>query len=73
MTTAAGWTCRRRLLWNAFRPKAGSISQAPEWLRELALVCYDYDILLIIDDIQVGNGRTGDFFSFRDPASSRTW
>ncbi len=34
------------------------------WLRDLATVCYEYDILLIIDDIQVGNGRTGDFFSF---------
>jgi diaminobutyrate-2-oxoglutarate transaminase len=37
-----------------------------EWLRELSQVCNDYDILLIIDDIQVGNGRTGDFFSFED-------
>ncbi len=39
---------------------------SPEWLRELALVCYEFDILLIIDDIQVGNGRTGDFFSFEE-------
>ncbi len=37
-----------------------------DWLRELALVCYEFDILLIIDDIQVGNGRTGDFFSFEE-------
>ena len=35
-----------------------------EWLRQLEQVCRDFDILLIIDDIQVGNGRTGDFFSF---------
>ncbi len=35
-----------------------------EWLRGLEQVCRDYDILLIIDDIQVGNGRSGDFFSF---------
>ncbi len=34
------------------------------WLRQLEQVCRDHDILLIIDDIQVGNGRTGDFFSF---------
>lgn len=34
------------------------------WLRGLEQVCRDLDILLIIDDIQVGNGRTGDFFSF---------
>lgn len=39
---------------------------SPEWLRELAMVCYYFDILLIIDDIQVGNGRTGDFFSFEE-------
>jgi diaminobutyrate-2-oxoglutarate transaminase len=36
------------------------------WLRELALLCHEFDILLIIDDIQVGNGRTGDFFSFEE-------
>jgi diaminobutyrate-2-oxoglutarate transaminase len=35
-----------------------------EWLQELETLCREYDILLIIDDIQVGNGRSGDFFSF---------
>lgn len=35
-----------------------------EWLRELSDLCHEFDILLIIDDIQVGNGRTGTFFSF---------
>lgn len=35
-----------------------------EWLRELSDLCREFDILLIIDDIQVGNGRTGTFFSF---------
>lgn len=35
-----------------------------EWLRGLEQVCREFDILLIIDDIQVGNGRTGTFFSF---------
>jgi len=35
-----------------------------EWLKELESICHEYDILLIVDDIQVGNGRTGDFFSF---------
>jgi diaminobutyrate-2-oxoglutarate transaminase len=35
-----------------------------EWLRQLEQVCRDHGILLIIDDIQVGNGRSGDFFSF---------
>ncbi|MFU8838692.1 MAG: diaminobutyrate--2-oxoglutarate transaminase [Thiohalomonadaceae bacterium] len=35
-----------------------------KWLQELSELCHEFDILLIIDDIQVGNGRTGTFFSF---------
>ena len=35
-----------------------------KWLQELERLCRDFDILLIVDDIQVGNGRTGTFFSF---------
>jgi diaminobutyrate-2-oxoglutarate transaminase len=35
-----------------------------EWLRQLESICREFDILLIVDDIQVGNGRTGPFFSF---------
>jgi diaminobutyrate-2-oxoglutarate transaminase len=34
------------------------------WLRRIADICKAYDVLLIVDDIQVGNGRTGKFFSF---------
>lgn len=36
------------------------------WLRALEQVCRRHDVLLIIDDIQVGCGRTGKFFSFED-------
>lgn len=38
-----------------------------EWLRNLEKVCRKHDILLVVDDIQAGNGRTGTFFSF-EPA-----
>lgn len=34
------------------------------WLKELERLCRQYDMLLIVDDIQVGCGRTGSFFSF---------
>jgi diaminobutyrate-2-oxoglutarate transaminase len=37
-----------------------------QWLRDLAQLCHEFDIFLIIDDIQVGNGRSGDFFSFEE-------
>lgn len=35
-----------------------------QWLRDLRALCDRHDILLIVDDVQVGNGRTGTFFSF---------
>jgi diaminobutyrate-2-oxoglutarate transaminase len=38
-----------------------------DWLRRIERICRLHDILLIADDIQVGNGRTGSFFSF-EPA-----
>ena len=34
------------------------------WLKELERLCRQHDMLLIVDDIQVGCGRTGNFFSF---------
>ncbi|MFI8763820.1 diaminobutyrate--2-oxoglutarate transaminase [Streptomyces sp. R-07] len=37
-----------------------------EWLRGLADLCRRHDMLLIVDDIQMGCGRTGDFFSFEE-------
>ena len=36
------------------------------WLRSLEAVCRRHGILLIVDDIQAGCGRTGPFFSFED-------
>lgn len=36
----------------------------PQWLRRIRQLCDKHDILMIVDDIQVGCGRTGTFFSF---------
>ncbi|ASU80758.1 diaminobutyrate--2-oxoglutarate transaminase [Actinopolyspora erythraea] len=35
-----------------------------EWLRGLSELCRRHGILLIVDDVQMGCGRTGPFFSF---------
>ena len=35
-----------------------------EWLRGIRAICDKYGILMIVDDIQVGNCRSGHFFSF---------
>ena len=37
-----------------------------EWLRALSDLCRRRDILLIVDDVQMGCGRTGRFFSFEE-------
>ena len=43
----------------------GGINAASfEWLRNLEKVCKKHDMLMIVDDIQAGCGRTGSFFSF---------
>lgn len=50
---------------------AGGVNVASaEWLRSLQSVCHRHDMLLIVDDIQVGCGRTGQFFSFEDSGIS---
>jgi diaminobutyrate-2-oxoglutarate transaminase len=36
------------------------------WMRRLAALAKRHDILLIVDDIQAGCGRTGTFFSFEE-------
>lgn len=35
-----------------------------DWLRGLWELCQRHDLLLIVDDVQMGCGRTGPFFSF---------
>ena len=35
-----------------------------QWLKDVRKFCDDNDILLIVDDIQIGCGRSGRFFSF---------
>lgn len=38
-----------------------------EWLREIGQICHANGVLLIVDEVQTGCGRTGPFFSF-EPA-----
>ena len=35
-----------------------------EWLKAIRNICDEFGIIMIVDDIQVGNTRTGTFFSF---------
>ncbi|MNB80290.1 Diaminobutyrate--2-oxoglutarate transaminase [compost metagenome] len=45
----------------------GGVNVAPiEWLQALSNLCKQHEILLICDDVQVGCGRSGSFFSFAE-------
>ncbi len=44
--------------------EGGVNAASVNWLADLAELCSRRDILLILDDIQMGCGRTGPFFSF---------
>ncbi|WP_234359268.1 diaminobutyrate--2-oxoglutarate transaminase [Plantactinospora sp. BC1] len=46
--------------------EGGLAAAGGEWLRRLEQVVRDRGILLIVDDIQAGCGRTGRFFSFEE-------
>ncbi|MCL2514619.1 MAG: diaminobutyrate--2-oxoglutarate transaminase [Microbacteriaceae bacterium] len=46
--------------------EGGVNAASPEWLRRLAELATAHGIPLIVDDIQAGCGRSGDFFSFEE-------
>jgi len=48
----------------AVQGEGGLNVASDEWLRRVEKICRERDILLIVDDIQAGCGRTGTFFSF---------
>jgi adenosylmethionine-8-amino-7-oxononanoate aminotransferase len=65
-TAPAASTSPPRSSWRPPRARAASTSPRTEWLRNLDDICKRHGILLIVDDIQVGCGRTGPFFSFEE-------
>ncbi|MFV8781357.1 diaminobutyrate--2-oxoglutarate transaminase [Microbulbifer sp. SA54] len=46
--------------------EGGINAASTEWLRNLQDVCKKHDVLMIVDDIQAGCGRTGSYFSFEE-------
>jgi diaminobutyrate-2-oxoglutarate transaminase len=52
------------IIFETVQAEGGVIVAPVEWIQQLRDLCSRHDILLICDDIQVGCGRTGPFFSF---------
>ncbi|WP_260258357.1 diaminobutyrate--2-oxoglutarate transaminase [Vibrio intestinalis] len=52
------------VLLETVQGEGGLNAASNQWLQALAKLCKSQDILMIVDDIQAGCGRTGRFFSF---------
>ncbi|MCG5548700.1 diaminobutyrate--2-oxoglutarate transaminase [Halorhodospira halochloris] len=50
--------------------EGGLAACSMEWLKAVEDVCRKHDLLLVVDDIQTGNGRTGPYFSFEEAGIS---
>jgi len=61
---ASGLDVPAAILVETVQAEGGVNVASASWLRGLAALCRDCGALLIVDDIQVGCGRTGPFFSF---------
>jgi 4-aminobutyrate aminotransferase len=54
------------LLVEPIQSDAGILAPSPAFLRGLERICRDHDILLAVDEVKVGLGRTGDWFGWQE-------
>ncbi|MHC4049398.1 diaminobutyrate--2-oxoglutarate transaminase [Bradyrhizobium sp. 25ACV] len=52
------------IILETIQAEGGMNSASAAWLAEIQRICRKYGVVFIVDDIQAGSGRTGDFFSF---------
>ncbi|MDX1252025.1 MAG: diaminobutyrate--2-oxoglutarate transaminase [Gammaproteobacteria bacterium] len=52
------------MVLEAVQGEGGAIPAPVEWLREIRSITEEYGILLILDEVQTGFGRTGKLFAF---------
>ncbi|WP_399096338.1 diaminobutyrate--2-oxoglutarate transaminase [Streptomyces sp. BBFR2] len=64
--SAGGLTGTAAVIVETVQGEGGINVARAEWLRNLAAVCRSHGVLLVVDDIQMGCGRVGSFFSFED-------
>ncbi len=65
--TGSGLDLPAAVILETVQGEGGINAASFEWLQEIEKLCRRYEMLLIIDDVQAGCGRTGTFFSF-EPA-----
>ncbi|MFE1167574.1 diaminobutyrate--2-oxoglutarate transaminase [Nocardiopsis sp. NPDC058789] len=64
--SGSGLDAPAAVIVEAVQGEGGINVASAEWLRGLSELCEEYGILMILDDIQMGCGRTGKFFSFEE-------
>ncbi|WP_373414971.1 diaminobutyrate--2-oxoglutarate transaminase [Ensifer aridi] len=52
------------IILETIQAEGGMNTASAAWLSEIQRICREHGVVLIVDDIQAGAGRTGDFFSF---------
>ncbi|APG14994.1 diaminobutyrate--2-oxoglutarate transaminase [Bradyrhizobium japonicum] len=52
------------IILETIQAEGGMNTASARWLSDIQRICRDHGIVFIVDDIQAGSGRTGDFFSF---------
>ncbi len=58
------------VILEAVQSEGGINVASSRWLKALESICRERGILVIVDDIQAGNGRTGSYFSFENAGIS---
>ncbi|MEJ8778749.1 diaminobutyrate--2-oxoglutarate transaminase [Pseudogracilibacillus sp. ICA-222130] len=62
--TSSGVDLPAAIIVETVQGEGGINAASDEWLRGIESIARKFEILLIVDDIQAGCGRTGTFFSF---------
>ncbi|TBL68496.1 diaminobutyrate--2-oxoglutarate transaminase [Paenibacillus thalictri] len=62
--TGSGISLPAAIIVETIQGEGGINVAGAEWLRRLEKLCKEHQIVLIVDDVQMGCGRTGTFFSF---------
>ncbi|MCA9577457.1 MAG: diaminobutyrate--2-oxoglutarate transaminase [Polyangiales bacterium] len=64
--TSSGFDVPAAVVVETVQAEGGINVASADWLQKLRAITARHEILLIVDDIQVGCGRTGRFFSFEE-------
>ena len=66
LNSSSGVDLPAAIILETVQAEGGINVASKEWLQRLAGIAKKHEILLVVDDIQVGCGRTGRFFSFEE-------